>query len=374
MIGSLAQPAIVEVHGRRRLGLVTVSSNVTLGSHQYVLADSSSGNLSLALPYAGNVSGEFFTVKKISSLYDVSISGGGNTIDGYSSVSINRSANLLDPVTFFSNGHHWFMGSKPSSGMTLTQNLYLPSDDSPSIWLDGSDSSWVTLNSGNVSTWSDKSGSGHHATQSTGASQPLWSGNGLTFSGAQSMRVLNINTFASWDSDRTMIALVSYGSSAANTILHWGVSNSGFRDEQVLVSSTKLKLDESHNSGTPSNYETTSSADVGSGMSFVYRFKNSTSRERTVRFNGGVNQSTSSDRTSGSAPEDVLYLGYDRDGAGYNSAGSFAHDVTLHELIVFPSSLSDSKLQKIEGYLMHKWSMTGNLPADHPYKISQPTK
>jgi hypothetical protein len=150
----------------------------------------------------------------------------------------------LDPITFFSNGERWFIDHKPASGLTLTQNLYVPSDDSPSLWFDGSDATQVTLNSGNVSQWSDKSGSGFHATQSTASQQPVWSGNGLSFAAIQNMKTSVIINFDNWTSDRTTVALVSYGSSVANTILHRGALGSAYRDEQMLVSSGKLLIHE----------------------------------------------------------------------------------------------------------------------------------
>jgi hypothetical protein len=28
--------------------------------------------------------------------------------------------------------------------------------------------------------------------------------------------------------------------------------------------------------------------------------------------------------------------------------------------------------QRVEGYLAHKWGLTANLPADHPYKNAAP--
>jgi hypothetical protein len=32
--------------------------------------------------------------------------------------------------------------------------------------------------------------------------------------------------------------------------------------------------------------------------------------------------------------------------------------------------LTDSEIQKVEGYLAHKWGLAGTLPASHPYKQS----
>ncbi|NBX72812.1 MAG: hypothetical protein EBQ89_00760 [Alphaproteobacteria bacterium] len=49
-----------------------------------------------------------------------------------------------------------------------------------SLWLDGSDSSTITLNGANVSEWRDKSGTGAPAAaQSTAASQPAYNASGV---------------------------------------------------------------------------------------------------------------------------------------------------------------------------------------------------
>lgn len=55
------------------------------------------------------------------------------------------------------------------------------------LWLDGSNSSSITLNGSTVSQWSDISGKGRHATQSTAASQPTRVTNGLSFTTSNAM-------------------------------------------------------------------------------------------------------------------------------------------------------------------------------------------
>jgi hypothetical protein len=47
------------------------------------------------------------------------------------------------------------------------------------MWLDGADSSSISLNAGNVAEWRDKSGNLTHATQFTAASQPAYNSTGL---------------------------------------------------------------------------------------------------------------------------------------------------------------------------------------------------
>lgn len=46
-------------------------------------------------------------------------------------------------------------------------------------WFDADDATTITLNSGNVSEWRDKSGNGRHAAQSTAARQPAYTTNSL---------------------------------------------------------------------------------------------------------------------------------------------------------------------------------------------------
>jgi hypothetical protein len=44
----------------------------------------------------------------------------------------------------------------------------------------------------------------------------------------------------------------------------------------------------------------------------------------------------------------------------------------MFEIIYAPSMLATLDRQRIEGYLAHKWGLTANLPADHPYKTVPP--
>ena len=42
-------------------------------------------------------------------------------------------------------------------------------------------------------------------------------------------------------------------------------------------------------------------------------------------------------------------------------------------MIILDGVPSTSDRQRVEGYLAHKWLLTGSLPADHPYKSTAPT-
>ena len=63
------------------------------------------------------------------------------------------------------------------------------------------------------------------------------------------------------------------------------------------------------------------------------------------------------------------------------SASNFSKDRTfmdrvwkgdLGELLIYNTELNVSNFEKIEGYLAHKWGLTANLPANHPYKNNAP--
>jgi len=44
----------------------------------------------------------------------------------------------------------------------------------------------------------------------------------------------------------------------------------------------------------------------------------------------------------------------------------------IGEIIVYNSTLTQTEREKVEGYLAHKWGLSANLPASHPYKSVAP--
>ena len=64
------------------------------------------------------------------------------------------------------------------------KKLFAPTElTNVSLWLDASDSSTITHNSNSISQWSDKSGNGNHAIQSTSTKQPTLVANKVVFDG-----------------------------------------------------------------------------------------------------------------------------------------------------------------------------------------------
>lgn len=85
---------------------------------------------------------------------------------------------------------------------------------------------------------------------------------------------------------------------------------------------------------------------------------------------GGSSGGTSPFFSTGSntvAPHNCPYLG----DAGTTLSGTYLDGVML-EMIVSNANDGTTERQKIEGYLAHKWGLTGNLDSAHPYKSSPP--
>jgi hypothetical protein len=64
-----------------------------------------------------------------------------------------------------------------------TKDIFSRDIDGLALWLDAEDSSTITHSSNAVSQWSDKSGNGNHATQSTAANRPSLATKAIQFDG-----------------------------------------------------------------------------------------------------------------------------------------------------------------------------------------------
>ena len=78
------------------------------------------------------------------------------------------------------------------------------------LWLDAADTATITQSSGLVSQWNDKSGNARHATQATGANQPVTNTrtiggrNAIEWTGATKFFDIP-NSANNWSGARTMV-------------------------------------------------------------------------------------------------------------------------------------------------------------------------
>ena len=63
-IGGVSGSSNLNLHGTLSMAVQSVSANAILSNYSIILADSSSSNITLTLPYAGNVVGREYWIKK----------------------------------------------------------------------------------------------------------------------------------------------------------------------------------------------------------------------------------------------------------------------------------------------------------------------
>jgi hypothetical protein len=237
--------------------------------------------------------------------------------------------------------------------------LWTPAKISTALWLDAADSSTITLNGSNVSQWNDKSGNNRHATQSTAADQPIYltaNQNGLNVVGfdLDFMNYPNISSTGTYSSSTFVvhkrtglgntlyppIVSLAYNSGIYQYLggsgTNWGVYDGGLRYSTELIG-TDWKIVENIRDKT-----------ISPALNFFYS-------------NGNAVGSTALSLDNTYNP---TYIGNDR--------VSQRSRMDIGEIVITLDVVSTINRQKIEGYLAHKWGLTANLPAGHPYKTTPP--
>ena len=254
-----------------------------------------------------------------------------------------------------------------------------------SAWWDASDASTVTVNSGSVSEWRDKSGANRHLTQATAANRPGYTSaaqngrGGVAFTGSSSHSlgygagvftfsgggtVLVVSKGVTRPSNNNYGPFVFEGTASTNQMLALVVGvygTAGFRPSTDIFQPSGIRPTSTFDGSLPlisswrwsswQNHKTNGETSIGVNGNSV-----------TVEAYGATNPS---DFTSGSP----VY----RVGVAGNSVSSDAFlTATVCEIIAYSRSISASELQRVEGYLAWKWGLQATLPYDHPYAASFP--
>ena len=224
------------------------------------------------------------------------------------------------------------------------------------LWLDASDSSTITESSGLVSQWSDKSGNNNHATQSTEANKPLLNSDSIDFDGTND--TLSLAHELCLDSNEaSMVFLVDQ-----NVML------------QVEMMVSLPMVDLLRDSLSPIGTNGTSGVtwySWGNDLSGVSSTSNSPLKVHSLElsvtgntfkiYQDGTLKGTKSSFTgTANTGSETGLLG--RTYAGENLEGS------IKEVIISKQEPSDLVRKSVEGYLAHKWGLSGSLPSNHSHK------
>lgn len=242
----------------------------------------------------------------------------------------------------------------------------------PRLWLDASDSSTLfdatvkgstpAANAG-VGRWEDKSGLGNHVAQATANNRPLRRTaqynnlDVLDFDGTNDQ----FSTYLPWFNFATNNSYSAFVVGIADTVRTnsgIGYLNDGFWGEGGGWTACYLR-----SNNTVGVYNDPNAATVAytAGALGIFGVELSSSSIR-IRLDGGAETATATGNTSSNAVS-PLFIG--------RTYGAFL-DGKIGEIIFFDAALSATNRQRVEGYLAHKWGLSGNLPNDHPYKNSAP--
>lgn len=283
---------------------------------------------------------------------------------------------FIYPTTFFSN---------PSANSEV--NLWTFANTETQIWLDAQDSSTLTYNTttGAISNWADKTGKGFNQRQFSTSRRPIRTEAG--FNGLPCIQFISVN-------EHFFSGILPNGGTLIRNVDRFtyfivfnsgnGTTNSGIVNHTQSGSNAKLNIRNDISAslrhgiqGRRINTDSTST---------VYTANNTNVREKNYINSYTVNYSTQTTtiRTNGT---NVITTAFGTVGLTANDigeryfiggiwGGSPPVDSRFNGLLCELACVHDDNLtliEKAEGYLAHKWLMTNDLDANHPYKVNPPT-
>lgn len=237
---------------------------------------------------------------------------------------------------------------------TFAAANWTPAQITTELWFDAADSSTITTAGGSVSAWNDKSGNARNATQATAANQPTHSTTG--FNGLPGITFSAINQNLVHGS----------GTTAAVTLVAVYRLNAFQLNYNTVISTTTNLLLAKNFSNRIGSYGTsdinsTVSSVVGQTPIVIVEDDNA-GGTKTFWINGSAS-GTYTQNPVGQNPSTI---------GGFSPTNDRSL-ITVAECLALPGIPTTTNRQLVEGYLAHKWALTGNLPANHPYKTTAPT-
>jgi hypothetical protein len=226
-------------------------------------------------------------------------------------------------------------------------------------WWDASDASTVTLNSGNVSQWRDKSGKGVNLTQGTAADQPAYSTSTNTINGRNTItyspvgdRLINTAVTVTQPVIFSVFRVRSgYSISAANApIVFDSFSSANDRHVHTFLENSTSTILYSRSSANAANR---ASITTGSfGTVFV-----TTCESLATGHNIYVNGSVGTAATAGTNGLTGISVGNLRGNPSPIDA-NYTFDGQICELLIYSSAFSAAQRQTVERWLGARWGVT----------------
>jgi len=249
---------------------------------------------------------------------------------------------------------------------------------------DAADSSTITESGGAVSQWDDKSGNGRNASQPSSVLQPTYLPTG--FNGKP--------TLETDGSDVLELGVTSLGRNvggitAAIVGVHPAGASFSNNANEVYISAainaetTRFAFTPNPSASTANRYafagrrlDADSYQTASSSTNSVANSGNPWIRVGQIVYSSGVaNHWTDGTQDLTNKSFQTTGVTSDTDslrGSVFGGIAGLPNGSQLCEIVVAHSTMATAVRQKLEGYLAHKWGLTANLPADHPYKTAVP--
>lgn len=234
-------------------------------------------------------------------------------------------------------------------------------------WYDAADAGSVTLNGSAVSEWRDRSINNRHVAQPTAAKQPTYTTSGALQNGR------NVLTFDG--NQRSLFASSSVLNLTPPFTRFIAARFEGKANQSVLIDS-----DTTSNQAVFYNGENGSSWVAAQGIApnfanFAYGTRDFLDHLHVHVING-ASSSWGLDGSAMTGPLNPGPSGMPGIRIGHVRTElhpQYAFQGRIYEIVLVSGIVSDADRQRVEGYLAHKWGLTANLPAGHPYKAAPPT-
>jgi hypothetical protein len=254
-------------------------------------------------------------------------------------------------------------------------SVWLPSvNGNLVLWLDSSDENTIVENGGAVSNWIDKSGHSNNAATPYVSDRPSIGNhfvNGkktIEFDGANDRLEVSTSNNLKFRYEGTFAIVAKDNAIKSESTILSKISANNNSSIKLFTMGDRIPriqiMESLSNSGTVISSEVQSS----DYFICVARFDTQNLNKVCISVNGLDDiEGTASPVTQVYQDNGVIRIGTQKTNISRRFFGGM-----LGEIILFDNMVSNSEKLKIDGYLAHKWGLTANLPADHPYKSNAP--
>jgi hypothetical protein len=252
----------------------------------------------------------------------------------------------------------------------LQGRLWTPSVLIPSLWFDAADISTTIISGSTVTQWNDKSGNNRNITVVGSAPSIALSSlnalNTVAFDNRTVTQVLEAN-YSYSGADITIVSLARSVRAGGRTNFSrlWSMNATGQADFATASGLLMLYgVGTANNASMFRNFAVIAQSPTNTDGQWAFHVGTKSGGSGTFSSNGQA-------RTTGATSNTPFGFNQFRFGNDTNQSDSGLFG-NIAEAFMFPYAATQKDEWLITGYLAHKWGLTANLPASHPFANRPP--